>query len=191
MSQGAAGELKKGSVVTCEVIEVKEGGIDVEDRRHRSRPPSSSARELARDRGDQRPERFAVGQKVDARVTQFDRKTHKVARLDQGAGSGGGEGSDRPVRLRRFGRLARRHPRRCAQAARRIGRRQSGRVRLSGHVSAQSPTPGLDPGVFHCEMNLSNLPGFQSAASAVPELMVPVRDFSIPGGAICGPRMPT
>ena len=34
--------------------------------------------DLARDRGEQRPERFAVGQKVDARVTQFDRKTHKV-----------------------------------------------------------------------------------------------------------------
>ena len=34
--------------------------------------------DLARERGDQRPERFAVGQKVDARVTQFDRKTHKV-----------------------------------------------------------------------------------------------------------------
>src|SRR5262249_52169423 len=27
---------------------------------------------------EQRPDRFSVGQKVDARVTQFDRKTHKV-----------------------------------------------------------------------------------------------------------------
>ena len=34
--------------------------------------------ELARDRGEQRPERFAVGQKVDARVIQFDRRAHKV-----------------------------------------------------------------------------------------------------------------
>ena len=34
--------------------------------------------ELARDRSEQRPERFAVGEKVDARVTQFDRRTHKV-----------------------------------------------------------------------------------------------------------------
>ena len=34
--------------------------------------------DLARDRGEQRPERFAVGQKVDARVTQFDRRTRKV-----------------------------------------------------------------------------------------------------------------
>ena len=34
--------------------------------------------ELARDRSEQRPERFAVGQKVDARVTQFDKKARKV-----------------------------------------------------------------------------------------------------------------
>ena len=35
--------------------------------------------ELARDRGDQRPERFAVGEKVDARITQFDRRARKIA----------------------------------------------------------------------------------------------------------------
>ncbi len=35
--------------------------------------------ELARDRGDQRPDRFAVGEKVDARVTVFDRKARKVS----------------------------------------------------------------------------------------------------------------
>ena len=48
-----------------------------EDRRHRSRD-LHPARRLARDRGEQRPERFAVGQKVDARVIQFDRRTRKV-----------------------------------------------------------------------------------------------------------------
>jgi small subunit ribosomal protein S1 len=34
--------------------------------------------DLARDRNDQRPERFAVGEKVDARVTLFDKKARKV-----------------------------------------------------------------------------------------------------------------
>jgi len=34
--------------------------------------------ELARERGDQRPDRFAAGERVDARVVQFDRKTRKV-----------------------------------------------------------------------------------------------------------------
>jgi small subunit ribosomal protein S1 len=78
MSSGAAGEMKKGSVVTCEVTEITEGGIGVKivDTDLTS---FIKRNELARERGDQRPERFAVGQKVDARVTQFDRKTHKVA----------------------------------------------------------------------------------------------------------------
>ena len=72
-----AGDLKKGSVVTCEVTEVKEGGIDVKIVGG-DLTTFIKRSELARDRGEQRPERFSVGQKVDARVTQFDRRTHKV-----------------------------------------------------------------------------------------------------------------
>jgi small subunit ribosomal protein S1 len=76
--EAAAGDLKKGSVVTCEVTEVKEGGIDVKivGTEYTSFVKRS---ELARDRSEQRPDRFAVGQKVDARVIQFDRRTHKVS----------------------------------------------------------------------------------------------------------------
>jgi small subunit ribosomal protein S1 len=73
-----AGELKKGSVVTCEVTDVKEGGIDV----HIVGTEFGAfikRSELARDRSEQRPDRFAVGQKVDARVVQFDRRTRKVS----------------------------------------------------------------------------------------------------------------
>ena len=75
--EAAAGELKKGVVVTCEVTEVKEGGIDVKivGTDYTSFIKRS---ELARDRSEQRPDRFAVGQKVDARVTQFDRRTRRV-----------------------------------------------------------------------------------------------------------------
>jgi small subunit ribosomal protein S1 len=74
---GAPGELKKGAVVTCEVMDVKEGGIDV---KIVGTDYSSFIKrsELARDRSEQRPDRFAAGQKVDARVIQFDRRTHKV-----------------------------------------------------------------------------------------------------------------
>jgi small subunit ribosomal protein S1 len=73
----AAGDLKKGDVVTCEVIEVKEGGIDVKvvGTDYTSFIKRS---ELARDRSEQRPDRFAVGEKVDARVTQFDRRSRRV-----------------------------------------------------------------------------------------------------------------
>jgi small subunit ribosomal protein S1 len=72
-----AGELKKGTVVTCEVTEVKEAGLEAKIVGTDLTTFIKRA-ELARDRGEQRPERFAVGQKVDARVTQFDRRTHKV-----------------------------------------------------------------------------------------------------------------
>jgi small subunit ribosomal protein S1 len=72
-----AGDLKKGSVVTCEVTEVKEGGIDAKIVGS-DLTTFIKRSELARDRGEQRPERFAVGQKVDARIIQFDRRAHKV-----------------------------------------------------------------------------------------------------------------
>jgi small subunit ribosomal protein S1 len=72
-----AGDLKKGAIVTCEVTEVKESGIDVKIVGGDLTAFIKRA-ELARDRPEQRPERFAVGQKVDARVTQFDRRAHKV-----------------------------------------------------------------------------------------------------------------
>jgi small subunit ribosomal protein S1 len=72
-----AGDVKKGSVITCEVIEVKEAGIDVKIVGTDLTTFIKRA-ELARDRGEQRPERFAVGEKVDARVIQFDRRAHKV-----------------------------------------------------------------------------------------------------------------
>jgi len=73
-----AGDLKKGAVVTCEVTEVKESGIDVKIVGTDFTAFIKRA-ELARDRSEQRPERFAVGQKVDARVTQFDRRSRKVS----------------------------------------------------------------------------------------------------------------
>jgi len=73
-----AGDLKKGAVVTTEVTEVKETGIDVKIV-GTDFTSFSKRSELARDRSEQRPERFAVGQKVDARVTQFDRRGHKVS----------------------------------------------------------------------------------------------------------------
>jgi small subunit ribosomal protein S1 len=72
-----AGELKKGAVVTCEVIEVKESGLEVKIV-GADLNAFIKRSELARDRNDQRTDRFQVGQKFDARVTQFDRRSHKV-----------------------------------------------------------------------------------------------------------------
>ncbi|MBU6297408.1 MAG: 30S ribosomal protein S1 [Alphaproteobacteria bacterium] len=71
-----AGPLKKGSVVTVTVTEVNDGGIEVElDGGARSFIRRS---DLARDRADQRPERFGKGDKVDALVTSVDKASRKI-----------------------------------------------------------------------------------------------------------------
>ena len=49
-----------------------------EDRRHRHDRPIVNRADLARDRSEQRPERFAVGEKVDAKVMQLDTKARKI-----------------------------------------------------------------------------------------------------------------
>ncbi|GJD79078.1 30S ribosomal protein S1 [Methylobacterium gregans] len=72
-----AGEIKKGQIVTCEVVEVKDSGVEVKIADTDMQTFVRRA-ELARDRGDQRPERFAPGEKFDARVVQFDRKARRV-----------------------------------------------------------------------------------------------------------------
>jgi small subunit ribosomal protein S1 len=73
----AAGDVKKGAVVTCEITEVKDGGLEVKIV-GTDLTAFIKRNELARDRADQRPERFAPGEKLDARVTMFDRKSRKV-----------------------------------------------------------------------------------------------------------------
>jgi small subunit ribosomal protein S1 len=74
--EAAAGEIKKGAVVTCTVSAVLDNGIEV--------TVADGAKgfirkaELSRDRSEQRPDRFAVGEKVDAKVTAFDAKSRKL-----------------------------------------------------------------------------------------------------------------
>jgi small subunit ribosomal protein S1 len=75
-AQAAAG-VKKGDTVTCEVTKVEEGGIEVKIV-GRDVTAYIKRSDLARDRSEQRPDRFAVGEKVDARVTQYDAKTGKI-----------------------------------------------------------------------------------------------------------------
>jgi len=69
--------IRKGSVVTGMVTEVNDGGIEV---RVNDTEMTAFIRraDLSRDRNDQRPERFSKGEKVDARVTQYDRKTGRI-----------------------------------------------------------------------------------------------------------------
>ena len=67
--------VKRGTIVTAEVTAIEEGGIEVEYNGVKSFIRRS---DLARDRADQRPERFNVGDKVDARVTNVDTKTRRL-----------------------------------------------------------------------------------------------------------------
>ncbi|GAC1334097.1 MAG: 30S ribosomal protein S1 [Beijerinckiaceae bacterium] len=75
---GEEGDMRKGAVVTCEITEVKDGGLEVKIVGS-DLTAFIKRNELARDRGDQRTERFAVGEKVDARITQFDRRARKIS----------------------------------------------------------------------------------------------------------------
>ncbi|MCA3669475.1 MAG: S1 RNA-binding domain-containing protein, partial [Methylobacterium sp.] len=74
---GAGDAIRKGAVVTCEVLEVKDGGLEVKIAGS-DITTFIKRSELARDRGDQRPDRFAAGEKLDARVVLFDKKTRKI-----------------------------------------------------------------------------------------------------------------
>jgi small subunit ribosomal protein S1 len=69
--------VKKGEVVTCVVTAIQSNGIEVTV----GDVLSGFIRraELARDKQDQRPDRFAVGEKVDAKVTAIDRATRKLS----------------------------------------------------------------------------------------------------------------
>ncbi|MCC1480193.1 30S ribosomal protein S1 [Roseibaca sp. Y0-43] len=67
--------VKRGSVVTCEVTSIEDGGIEVV---YNDMKAFIRRSDLARDRADQRPERFQVGDKVDARVTSVDAKTRRL-----------------------------------------------------------------------------------------------------------------
>ena len=74
----SAGSVKKGDTVTCEIMKVEENGIEV---RIVGSDMGAYIRraDLARDRSEQRTERFAVGEKVDAKVTMVDAKSRKVS----------------------------------------------------------------------------------------------------------------
>ena len=68
--------VHKGDVVTCVVTAVQTNGIEVKV----DDVLSGFIRrvELARDKQDQRPDRFAIGEKVDAKVTGLDRAARKL-----------------------------------------------------------------------------------------------------------------
>ena len=77
---GEGDTYKKGQTVTVTVTAIESGGIEVkfgED----DAPVSAFVRksDLSRDRNEQRPEKFAVGDRVDAQITAVDKATRRVS----------------------------------------------------------------------------------------------------------------
>ena len=71
----ATGSVKRGSIVTVNVTSIEDGGIEVEYEGMKSFIRRS---DLSRDRAEQRPDRFSIGDKLDVRVTNIDTKTRRL-----------------------------------------------------------------------------------------------------------------
>ena len=69
---GAAGSVRKGETVTVSILEVRDGGLEVQVGEDGATGFIKRS-DLGRDRDEQRPDRFQAGQKIDAMVTGFDR----------------------------------------------------------------------------------------------------------------------
>jgi len=72
-----AGGFKKGSTVTCHVTQVMDNGIEVKVG-DTDMIAFIKRADLSRDASERRPERFSVGDKVDAMVTSVDKTTRRV-----------------------------------------------------------------------------------------------------------------
>jgi small subunit ribosomal protein S1 len=68
--------VKKGSVVTCTVTKVEDKGIEVKVTDNLTAFIKKG--DLSRERSEQRPERFAVGDRVDAKVTGVEKTSNKI-----------------------------------------------------------------------------------------------------------------
>ena len=71
--------FRKGQTVTVTVTEITTGGIEVKFGEEDA-PMTAFVRksDLSRDRADQRPERFAVGDRVDGQITSVDKAARRV-----------------------------------------------------------------------------------------------------------------
>jgi len=70
-----AGELKKGDIVTCTVSAIVDNGIEVMVDQMQGFVRKT---ELSRERSEQRPDRFAAGEKLDAKITQIDKSGRRL-----------------------------------------------------------------------------------------------------------------
>ena len=74
---GLVDQVRKGETVTCTITEVTENGLEV--RVGEGLSGFIRRGDLARERSEQRTERFAVEEKLDAVITSIDNKTRKLS----------------------------------------------------------------------------------------------------------------
>ena len=74
--RSALDDIKKGDLVTCTVSGILDNGIEVTVAG--SLPGFIRRSELSRERSEQRPDRFATGDRIDAKVTNIDRKDRRL-----------------------------------------------------------------------------------------------------------------
>ena len=74
--ESAAQGFKKGDIVTGTVSAVQDNGVELTLADGVTGFIRKS--DLSRDRAEQRPERYAIGEKVDAKITQLDRASRKI-----------------------------------------------------------------------------------------------------------------
>ena len=75
--EGSMKGLAKGSVVTGTITEIKDAGVEVEV--NEGVTGFIKKIDLSRERSEQRPDRFAVGEKIDAKITGMDKKSRKLS----------------------------------------------------------------------------------------------------------------
>jgi small subunit ribosomal protein S1 len=73
---GIYDDMKKGDTVTCVVSKITDGGIEVTVKDNLEGFIKKA--ELSRDRAEQRPDRFAIGEKVDAKITNINKSAKKL-----------------------------------------------------------------------------------------------------------------
>jgi len=68
--------VKRGDIISCTVTQIAENGLEVSV--NDGAVGFIRKAELAKDRGDQRPDRWSVGDKLDAKVTTIDKSSRKL-----------------------------------------------------------------------------------------------------------------
>jgi small subunit ribosomal protein S1 len=75
----ADADFRRGQLITVEVVDVASGGVEVAFGEGKSLRSFIRKSDLSRDRSEQRADRFAVGDRIDAMVTGFDKSSRKVS----------------------------------------------------------------------------------------------------------------